>query len=199
MNENAAEINRALDEKITPWIETRSGKHFDLVNPTLEMISRFDIAHALGNLCRFTGHINQFYSVAEHSVLMCRWAKDHGWSLDDQQAVLFHDAHEAFVGDMSWPLKVALPEYAVIEERVAAVVRERLKIPHPLPDEIKLLDKRMLATEASLHFIDSAEWVVADLEPLDVVLQHWVPPEASGKFHYEFGRILADRQFPDDE
>lgn len=63
------------------------------------------VAHALSQLCRFTGHTPYPYSVAEHSVLAARhW----GTTREQKLALLLHDAHEAFFGDINSPLKTHL-------------------------------------------------------------------------------------------
>ena len=54
----------------------RSGNYFDLQDPSASRFEVTDIAHALSNICRFTGHTRQFYSVAEHSVL-CSYLVPH--------------------------------------------------------------------------------------------------------------------------
>ena len=57
------------------WLQTFTGKAFFPLDPRPEEMDIFDIAHALSNLCRYGGHCNKFYSVAEHSVLvsiLCR-------------------------------------------------------------------------------------------------------------------------------
>ena len=52
------------------WIQTYTGRAFDLLDPRPEQIDPLDIAHALSQICRFTGHVREFYSVAQHSVLV---------------------------------------------------------------------------------------------------------------------------------
>lgn len=52
-----------------PTIILRSGNYFDLQDPSASRFEVSDIAHALSNICRFTGHTQRFYSVAEHSVI----------------------------------------------------------------------------------------------------------------------------------
>lgn len=89
-----------------PWIQTVSGKRFYLLDPRPEMICLEDIAHALGQLCRFTGHTRQFLSVAEHSVTVSHLLKPFGPAAE--LAGLLHDAAEAYIGDVNNPLKVAL-------------------------------------------------------------------------------------------
>ncbi len=65
------------------------------------------IAHALAQINRYTGHAVRPNSVAEHSLLAVEIAeRDLGVRNPSALlAVLLHDAHEAFVGDVSTPLK----------------------------------------------------------------------------------------------
>ena len=39
-----------------PWILTATGRRFPLDAPRPEDVDPLDLAHALGNLCRFGGH-----------------------------------------------------------------------------------------------------------------------------------------------
>ena len=47
-------------------IRTYTGRYFDILNPQAKDVSIIDIAHALSQLCRFTGHTEFFHSVAQH-------------------------------------------------------------------------------------------------------------------------------------
>lgn len=91
---------------VGPTILLRSGSYFDFENPEGSEFDLFDIAHALGHLCRFTGHVMRFYSVAEHCVHCSRIVPP-----EHALAALMHDAAEAFIGDVSRPLKAMLPGY----------------------------------------------------------------------------------------
>lgn len=108
------------------FIITRSGVRFDVANPRPEDVRLDDIAHALSHLCRFVGHTDRFYSVAEHSVLVSQLC-------DDETAVLglLHDAAEAYVGDLASPVKRQVPGFAVMEERVLSAVLVGLGVPPP--------------------------------------------------------------------
>jgi 5'-deoxynucleotidase YfbR-like HD superfamily hydrolase len=124
------------------WILTFSGRRFDLLAPTAGMISPIDIAHALSLLCRFNGHTSQLYSVAHHSLLVADLVP-----AEDQLAALLHDATEAYLGDMTRPLKAALPEYKAVEHNVWLVICERFNIDPVLPASVHHADLVALATE----------------------------------------------------
>src|ERR1700683_336889 len=82
------------------WIVTFSGRRFYVLDPRPSDVRIEDIAHSLSLQCRFNGHVKNFYSVAQHSVLVSE-------RCDPADALygLLHDASEAYIGDMSAPLK----------------------------------------------------------------------------------------------
>lgn len=125
-----------------PTIRLLSGHYFDLQDPASARFTVNDVAHALAHLCRFTGHTRQFYSVAEHSVLASRIAPPEV-ALD----VLLHDAAEAFIGDVSKPLKALLPDYREVAERVERAVCDRFGLAWPMPAAVKWVDLAMLQAE----------------------------------------------------
>lgn len=85
-------------------ITTVSGKRIDLLNPDLSMIDIEDIAHHLALINRYSGATPLPYSVAQHSVYVAQSSKNLGG--------LLHDAHEAYIGDVTTPVKDAM-EYLV--------------------------------------------------------------------------------------
>jgi hypothetical protein len=126
------------------FVVTASGRLLDLLNPRPEDVEPIDVAHALANACRFGGHVREFYSVAQHSVLVSRLVPP-GYEL----AALLHDAAEAYVGDLVRPLKALLQDFTAIEARVAAAVAARFGIDAQDLDspEVRRADVVALLTE----------------------------------------------------
>ncbi len=102
------------------WSETYSGKKFYQLDPLPEDIDIQDIAHALSRMCRFAGHTREFWSVAQHSLLVSRLAgemycpyhnnhRQHSVAYkticDIELAGLLHDASEAYLVDIPRPIK----------------------------------------------------------------------------------------------
>ena len=105
-----------------PTITLRSGAEFDLLDPWGSSFTLSDVAHGLAHICRYAGQCSGFYSVAEHSILVSEVAT--GCELQ----ALMHDAAEAFLGDVTRPLKQLLPDYKKIETDVEAAVLARFGI-----------------------------------------------------------------------
>lgn len=102
------------------WFATNSGKKFSLLEVSQKNIDILDIGHSLGMLCRFNGHCDQFYSVAQHSVFV-----SHIIEPEFAFEGLMHDAAEAYLGDMIRPLKqIVRGEYMALE---TVVMREICK------------------------------------------------------------------------
>lgn len=92
------------------WIVTATGAEVDLRRTMGRDISALDIAASISKINRFTGHTVRPYSVAEHSLLVCELA-EREFAVTQPQALLaalLHDAHEAYCGDISTPLKRVL-------------------------------------------------------------------------------------------
>lgn len=124
------------------WILTQSGQQFDLLRPTASMIKPVDIAHALSRLCRFNGHTRAHYSVAQHSLIVASLVP-----VEHQLVALLHDATEAYIGDMTRPLKAVMPEYQYVEHQIWLAVCDRFDIQIDLPGCVKQADMVALATE----------------------------------------------------
>lgn len=141
------------DEGCDAWMETASGRKILLGRPPDPAeIDLEDIAHSLSRQCRFAGHTLGHYSVAEHSVLVS-FAAPAFVALE----ALMHDAHEAYIGDITSPVKAALRglddgivfSLGALEDRMEAAVRERfgLTVDHNAEVAIKAADMKALAAE----------------------------------------------------
>lgn len=124
-------------------IRTNSGLFINVFEPTKDVISIEDIAHALASIPRFGGHLNRHYSVAQHSVMcMMKLA-----SLEDKKAALMHDASEAYLGDIPTPIKARLPEYKECEHNLMLMIADKFGFQYPLNEAVKEVDARMLQIE----------------------------------------------------
>ena len=124
-------------------VKLYSGEYFDYSKPDETPITMVDVAVGLSNVCRFAGQLEQFYSVAEHSVICLAIARLLGCSLEEKRAVLLHDAAECVMGDMPTPLKILLPGYKAIEKTVDASIRKRFGIGvFPVVKQIDLMALR---------------------------------------------------------
>lgn len=189
------ECNKCLDECRCPpercdstWIQTFTGRQFWPLNPRAEDIDIRDIAHALSNICRFTGHTRWFYSVAQHSVIASHHCEDPMWAL-------LHDASEAYLCDIARPLKRS-PEFSAYrnaESRMMQVIAERFVLPWPEPAFIKQIDLVMLATERrDLMPHPPRPWLsIENVKPLAQGIQPWSPARAEFEFLDRFEQLNA--------
>ena len=130
------------------WIQTYTGKQFWPLDPRPEDIDLVDVAHALSQQCRFSGHTNVFFSVAQHSVNVAEYLKREEHPLETQRWGLLHDASEAYVVDVPRPMKRMLPDYIAAENVVQSIIANRFDLCWPMPEAVHHADNVMLASEA---------------------------------------------------
>ena len=131
------------------WIQTYTGRAFDLHDPKPEQVDPYDIAHSLSLCPRYTGHARGLYSVGQHSLHVAQLVPPRL-----RLRALLHDSPEYVLGDWSSPLKQLMRQHAPfmieLERRVERVIEERFGLAPAEPwehDEIKRADRVMLATE----------------------------------------------------
>lgn len=124
------------------FITTASGMEVYLPRPTTEMILIEDIARGLSNIARWNGQTKEPFTVAQHSVMVCWGVRPHL-----KRAALLHDATEAYLGDMSRPLKELIPGYKILEEKFQQVIAEKFSIATRDFAEIKEFDRAMQRME----------------------------------------------------
>jgi len=150
-------------------VQTYTGKHFDILNPKIKDICITDIAHGLALQCRFNGHCNQFYSVAEHCVRMACWDLPGG-----SKQRLMHDAAEAYLGDIPSPIKQNFPEFIRIEENLLNIIFKKFKIGIYNKDIVKEADLIMLTTERR-DLMGDSDWWGLKQKPYHKIIKPWSP------------------------
>ena len=113
------------------WMITNTGRahHLAGIGQQFNVPCIEEVAHALAQINRFTGHARRPYSVAEHSMLVATIAAGEGASPVQQLAALLHDAHEAYVGDLASPAKWAIgTSWEVFEHSQASAVHNALGV-----------------------------------------------------------------------
>lgn len=170
----------------TPYVSTFSGNRFYPLEPRIDHIAIEDIAHGLAYQCRFNGQTHEFYSVAQHSLIVASLVPT-----DLRLAALLHDAAEAYLGDMVKPLKVLLPAFAAIEDQVSALIATAFGIDFSDYAPIKRADLIALATEKRDLMPHSAErWAyLDDIRPLPQRIVTMSPGLAKQEFLREFSLL----------
>ena len=165
------------------WIFTNSGTRVFLANPTVDSISLDDIAHGLSNLCRFNGQCNKFYNVAEHSTHVASVVMRATGDADLARAALMHDSPEAYLGDMTRPLKDIDIIYKILEGRFEQVIQARFSLEIPFHDKrIKRADYDVFFAEMDTLFDFNYEAWNLKGHAADVKIVGWDPPEAKKSF-----------------
>ncbi|ANB27649.1 hypothetical protein A6F57_19685 [Alteromonas stellipolaris] len=145
---------------------------FDYANIGEMQFDIEDIAHALSNICRFNGHTREFYSVAQHSVLVSSIVPE-----EHALAALLHDAAEAYCGDVVSPLKQLLPVYQSILNTVEQQLFKSIGLEWPVAACVKEADLTILATEVrDLMMPHDHHWAnLKRFTPTDKTI-HALPP-----------------------
>ena len=130
------------------------------------MVNIMDIAKSLSKQCRFNGHTTEFYSVAQHSVELLKYYLDENEEeheiirnggpdiygfLQKAMTVLLHDASEAYIGDMTSPLKILMPDFKKIEYNIDMAIADKFNTIFPHPPWLKTLDTRILLDLSLIH------------------------------------------------
>jgi uncharacterized protein len=212
-------------------MQCRSGKVFYPEDPRVEDVDIEDIASGL-RIPRFGYQSEDHYCVAQHSVLVAqavgaalsamsedaRQALREGFSRADYAEIvlwgLLHDASEAYLGDVIWPLKQA-PEmrgYKELEKRCMKVIIACFDLMPSEPEIVKAYDLRVLATEKRdimSYATDRARsagreaeaakhrtggWHSDVVEPLREVIIPWQPNAARRRFLEMFHQLDAARR-----
>lgn len=162
-------------------IHTYTGRWVDPLDLDPETVCIEDIAHALSNQCRFSGHTREFYSVAQHAYIVSHIVPDE-LSFDG----LMHDAAEAYLQDMAKPLKNDErlgSAYRGAEHRIEKIIGQVFGVQFPLASEVKTADVIALVTEARDLMHGTEQWTLyQDIVPLADTIVPWSPKRARTRF-----------------
>ena len=179
-----------------PWCQTYTGVKFYYLDIRPDDIRIEDIAHSLSNLCRFTGHVKRFLSVAEHCFnvsLIC--------NPEDALPGLLHDAPEAYLNDLASPLKYlpGMEEYRRLEAKIQGVICEVFGLKKLETQDVIRADKLMLNIEArDLLGPTMTGWIGSrDTGNLGLI-RSWSPEEAERAYLQRFHELRSKNGQPTD-
>jgi uncharacterized protein len=168
------------------WIQTHMGYKFFPEFPEQSPIEIEDIAHALSNQCRFTGHTQEHYSVAQHCLLVSYLC-----SSENALQGLLHDASETYIADIASPVK-RLPQFAgyrELEKKIQTAIFRRFGLPEEDPADVKRADLMALAMESnSFMFPLHPDWKT----PAEVIPFVRLIPLAPAQVKADFLRRFTD-------
>ncbi len=178
-------------EQVPPIAHTVSGGTWNILSPNAKDVSWKDIAEGLAKICRFNGQTHLFYSVAQHCCLVAD-------ILPAEQRIygLLHDAHEAFIGDITSPLKSAFNILGASEaiSRLTEVtdnaIYDAANIRTPLDKQVistvKHADRVVLATEKRDILTESSCVWNKLPSPLKITIKPWNWSKAMEEWHDRF-------------
>lgn len=163
------------------WMQTYSGRKLVINDPDPAEIDLEDIAHHLSRICRFQGATTEFYSVAQHSVLVSQLVPP-----EHALQALLHDAAEAYLGDLIYPVKRTIgAPYEDLEALFERAIAQRFGLPCLMTPEIKHADQVALATERR-DVMSQTRHVWQTLPPPDRMMINPLPPDSAK-------RVFLDR------
>ncbi len=152
------------------WVNTYSGRKFYPLEPNPEDVTIEDIAQALSHQCRYTGQTTVPYSVAEHSVLVSRGVAVLGGSRNEQKWGCLHDATEAYLSDISSPVKKhpSFAFYREVEAKLMEAIGAHFELLLPEPEVVRYVDAQMIAFESMDRRIiknRNPDWPMIEQDP----------------------------------
>lgn len=194
---------------------TYTGKIYDAGRPDASVVDVADVAHSLSMTCRYGGHASDFYSVAEHSVLVYREGSrifndklsytDSTPSREKMRslslALLLHDAPEVYLDDAVSPFKERddMAWYRDLEEQWMRAICAAFAIGGEVDrsdwDVVRRVDRQVRDSEMAFLFPHAPRDVRSSwgFDYGGLPLKCWSPAMAKRTFLYTFNQIEAAR------
>ncbi len=175
-------------------ITTFTKVEFDTLNPRLEDIRIEDIAHALSLMTRANGHFPEFFSVAQHCIQCCKEALARNYVPQVALACLLHDASEAYLSDITRPVKKDMTMYLQIEEQLQNMIFEKFLGFVPNGEDADLVDN---IDDACLyyefdHFMDMQIYPIEPVMMSEVSYEFCPMKEIETEFLELFAKLRAE-------
>ena len=188
---HGTEIELLIDSAQNDWVQTFTGQKLHFLTGPLSEITIEDIARGLSQRCRWSGMYKRafdFFSVAQHSVYAARLAPPRARKL-----ALLHDAAEWLTGDMSKPIKMHVPDFVKLEDKIMDRIAARFKLKGSpsIYGAVKTVDNWLLWQEGEQLLENPAllaEWHVPRLSWPDAPKRFrikppgWSPRRAEAEF-----------------
>lgn len=166
--------------KLDGCINTFSGGKLNLLDPQEENINIDDISRGLAYKGHFAGQTPSYFSIAQHSLMVCDLMEmEYGDNPEIMLTGLLHDGSEAYIGDMVKPLKVFLPDFQKVENRLQEVIFKTFELDGSAMPTVKIYDKMSQDIEYNAFY--NSETMVSYL----------TPEEARVKFKNRLRKYLA--------
>jgi len=180
----------------SPWIQTCTGMKFHFTEVDQYPFDLEDFAQPLSLLCRFVGHISKFYSVGEHCIHVASLLESRGYNPQTVWFGLIHDAGEAFIGDISRPLKHLVEDtIRPIEEKILKGICVNYKVNYTNVDReaVHTADLDLCSTEALklLPHDPIEDWHLIGTPIVSIDLPCWTPEETKERYYSLFGTLLV--------
>lgn len=181
------------------WMHTSLGGRFYPDDPIPAEVFISDVANGLALDCRYAGQgrVDRYYSVAEHSALMARYARDvFRWPSNAVFATLLHDAHEAYTNDLNVATKRAVNRkelavrrgkgaYSLVADKVQLAILKKydlVDVAVEYEEAIKDLDIRMVQHEKARIMRHITSWCADKSPPLPGMIIRCLDPVQAKKF-----------------
>lgn len=169
-----------------------------------EQIHQVQIAKALQKLCRFGGQCKTTWQVAQHSLLVSRILRDMGYQTEIQLAGLLHDFQEAYINDITTPIKRELPDYYKYEKLLQDAIMHHYKLEQldRYPEYVEA-DELALRVEAYVLIGKDSAWSKLDPERFNDsrvfkyigLIKTEQPDIVAGKLLIELAKLLKNASF----